>query len=1077
MRRRTALLAALAMIAATLAAGGPLAAQTADTSPPSGFTLREPGDRIGGRARDFHLRSPDSRVEVFIQLDDPSVSEFTVRRGGATPAEQREQGDRIQAQHLLISADLSGLIIEERSRFTVAANGIKAVVRAGDVPAIRATSGVKSVSEVALHYPTNETSVPWIGSDVVQAAGYTGDGVTIAVIDTGIDYTHAALGGSGDQSDYDAAYALRNTQNPSDLTSWFPNARVIGGWDFAGELYDASDDDLSTPAPDANPIDFHGHGTHVAGSAAGNDPGGPSAVGTAPDAQVYALKVFGDVVGSTSLVAEAIEWALDPDGDSATDDAVDVINMSLGSDFGKPDDVSAIAAQNAAELGVVVVVASGNAGSVPYVTGAPAVAPGTLSVAASHDDGVIASAIAVLEPASIADEYEAQPGDFGDLSMPVVGDLVSSVPVNACADADSGLITNGAAIAGNIALIARGTCTFSSKIRAARDAGAVGVLVTNNVSGEPIAMGQDGQPDQPDLPAMMISLSDGNTIRAVMDADTVVVELSDAVVIPKPELADTMAPFTSRGPGWGSSFKPEVSAPGVAILSAGVGLGDGARLSSGTSMATPHVAGIAAQLIEKYPDLSSDAIKSLIMNSARGALPEDAVDVPLQGNGVVQADVAVLDLRGYTTPAAMSFGRINPASMTQSVESFDITRLDGAGDATYDVLFVANQIHAGVQFVVTGPTVTTSSGSATVDVTISVNPAAMTADNGLFSQREADGWVVLTNQSDPDDVLVVGVLAVVDPASQVSVTGGAEEVDVTNPGPAGGFADGFTQILGPADAAGTLEGLGYRTADGGGYTYVEFGLALTEAWASPSRHEFQLWIDTDEDGQDDYVLVMADLAWFQGLVDPNGLLATALFDLNLGGGILLYLGITDLNDRVAIMPAELDDLFGFLEPGDTGFDVTVVIWDGSTVAGISDTVSVDVGDEISPDSWLAFAVDAGVMGTVPVSGAGPMLWLFQNNPVATQVAFVEVEEDTPPPPPPPPSSSSSTTTAGVPGRSAGSPLLLGGCVAGRTGHHSWVQPAGERPVLSRRLRESGPDGRVPQPGARTAGHRRGLLRR
>src|SRR5690606_30627403 len=199
----------------------------------------------------------------------------------------------------------------------------------------------------------------------------------------------------------------------------FPTAKVVGGFDFAGPDYDASDPGLDTPSPDGDPLDVHGHGTHVAATAAGL-PAGDVGEGMAPGAVLYAFKVFGDVAGSTDLVSDAIERALDPNNNLSMDDAVDVINMSLGAPYEDPNDPSAISAQNAAEAGVVVVASAGNEGAAPYVTGSPAVAPDVISVAASVDDGAEVLAIDVVLPDG-PQQMEAQPGDFGPLSPPTEG--------------------------------------------------------------------------------------------------------------------------------------------------------------------------------------------------------------------------------------------------------------------------------------------------------------------------------------------------------------------------------------------------------------------------------------------------------------------------------------------------------------------------------------------------------------------------------------------------------------------------------------------------------------------------------
>lgn len=997
MRNPMALVAVLAMVLTTLATA-PVAAQSDGE-----LTPRSAPERVSGSVSADVVSDPDEIVDVFIQLDEPSVAEFRAATG-ANPAEQRAQGRRVLAQQDALRALLDDLIVEEHSSLAVGANGLRVSVRSGDIPAIGALEGVETVGPVAKHRPLHETSIPAIGADQAQAAGWTGDGTVIAVIDTGIDYTHAALGGSGNVSDYD-------DNDPGVLgEGLFPTAKVIGGRDFAGPVYDAGSDDpsVATPQPDPDPIDVNGHGTHVAGSAAGADISGDVEEGVAPDAELLAVKVFGDVAGSTELTSDGIEFSLDPDNDLDMEDAADVINMSLGSDFGHPDDPSAIASQNAVDNGVVVVVASGNAGPVPYVTGSPSVAPGAISVAASIDSGVTVLGVEVNSPPSIAGQYEAQPGDFGPLDPPTTADLaIAETPETpmdnglreACEPIDNDLT-------GLIAIVSRGTCSFSLKILNAQNAGAVGALVVNNVEGPPIGMAHDPTFEQATIPAVMVSLTDGTLIAQTAQSETVNMTLSDDVQIPKPELADTMAGFTSRGPGQGSTFKPEVSAPGFSIHSADVGTGTGGTLNSGTSMATPHVAGVAAQLIEKYPALDPSAIKSLILNSARGALTDPAggvVPLASQGTGVVQADRAALDVGGYTTPAAISFGRYESTEVETDTRTIDVTRLDGAGEATYDVEIVPNQEVTGVTWSLSSGTVTTTSGDASVDVSVEVDPTIMTPDDGAFSQREADGWVKLTNTADEADTMVVGLMAVVDPASTVDAVGGEGVLTLDNGGPSAGLADGYTLI--GDQGSGSFAGLGFRTQtvdpDGGEpFTYIEFGLALSRPWASLSSSEVDVFIDTDQDGADDYALVAADLGFLTGSPDPAGQVATALFDLETGTGALLYFAVADNNDQVAILPADATGDFGFLDEGDTEFDVTAVFFDQIGVAGVSETFSVDLSDQITDTGGLSAVVEAGGSTEVEVSGEGEMLWLYQNNPVPTQFSITEVTQAEPPAEPP-----------------------------------------------------------------------------
>jgi minor extracellular serine protease Vpr len=472
----------------------------------------------------------------------------------------------------------------------------------------------------------------------------------------------------------------------------------------------------------------------------------------------------------------------------------------------------------------------------------------------------------------------------------VTADLVVTDPGDACGGVDSDM-------SGHIALIERGLCSFSEKIRSVQHAGAIGALVYNNEDGPPIVMGQDGTPDQPSLPAMMIGKSDGLAILAAVEVGTVEVTLSKDTTILKPELEDNMAEFTSRGPGFGNVFKPDLSAPGFSIAAADVGSGDGLAQLSGTSMAAPHIAGAAALLLDEDDSLTPEQVKALLMNSATPANVNDGQDpvfepgrVPIarQGTGVAHVDTAVLDLGAYATPGGVVF-RLNPAEEASESATIEITRLEEEGtdeDATYDVALVPNQELPGVTWEASATEVTTSGGKGSIDVTVTVDPNAMDPDDGSFSQSESDGWLELTNQDDGNDKLVVGLVAVADPASQVTAAGGEDMVRVGNAGPADGFADGFTHVGG---GDGSLAAVGYRTGsavddpDVGIYDTIDFGLALGAPWSSPGALQVNILIDVDEDGTDDYAVVAADSGLLTG-GDPLGVVGTALFDLIDGAG-------------------------------------------------------------------------------------------------------------------------------------------------------------------------------------------------
>jgi subtilisin family serine protease len=226
------------------------------------------------------------------------------------------------------------------ARFSKSLAAVVISVDASRVPAIAALAGVKSVRALHDYQLDLSETVPYIGALAVQNAGVNGAGVRVAVLDTGVDYTHKSFGGLGTAAAYQAAYGTSVTDPRTTTTDGlFPTAKVIGGFDFLGEEWPGK-----PLRPDPDPIDCGpfviappcdgGHGTHVADIIAGND--GASHKGVAPGASLYAVKVCSSVSLSCSGLGllQGLEFSLDPNGDGDITDAVDVINMSLGSSHG-----------------------------------------------------------------------------------------------------------------------------------------------------------------------------------------------------------------------------------------------------------------------------------------------------------------------------------------------------------------------------------------------------------------------------------------------------------------------------------------------------------------------------------------------------------------------------------------------------------------------------------------------------------------------------------------------------------------------------------------------------------------------
>lgn len=282
-------------------------------------------------------------------------------------------------------------------------NGVAVLANAEQRAALARLPGVKAVHPLIAKEPSNGTSIPFLdvpalwqdAAGLGVPGGLHGEGIRIAIADTGIDYLHRDFGGPG------AGYGENDRTRIGDVRG-YPGPRVVGGYDFAGDDYSASaSGDRSVPQPDPDPMDCYGHGTHVAGTAAGS---GVTATrttytgpydasidysnlyigpGVAPHASLYALKIFG-CDGSTNLTDLALEWAVDPNQDGDFGDHVDVINLSLGSPYGSEYDTSVAAANNAALVGVIVVASAGNNGDIQLITSAPASADRAISVAATQ---------------------------------------------------------------------------------------------------------------------------------------------------------------------------------------------------------------------------------------------------------------------------------------------------------------------------------------------------------------------------------------------------------------------------------------------------------------------------------------------------------------------------------------------------------------------------------------------------------------------------------------------------------------------------------------------------------------------
>ncbi|QKE73380.1 S8 family serine peptidase [Arthrobacter citreus] len=444
----------------------------------------------------------------------------------------------------------------------------------------------KEADEMQTSTPTKvDDSLPQIGADKLHEENITGKGVKVGVIDTGIDYNHPDLKGI-----FKGGYDF--VDNDSD-----PMETTYKDWKASGK-----------PETDTTGNSYYTfHGTHVSGSiGAQKTNNSPSAVmGVAPDVDLYVYRVLGPYGSGTN---DAVIAGID----KAVKDGMDVINLSLGSSVNDPLNPTSIAINNAMLAGTVACVAAGNAGPDEKTLGAPGAAALAITVGASD--------VSLTIPT-----YNASAGDQKFTSMQLLAenytDKLEELQNTTLPIVDVGLgaksdYTNKD-VAGKVALIQRGTYTLDEKVQNAKAAGAKAAILYNNVDGNIDVYIGEG-PNY--IPTFRISKADGELLKGQKE---IKFETLGSV---KSE-GDHLADFSSRGPAEGTDdIKPDVVGPGVAIFSTlpeymndkqdGTNYDMAYGRLSGTSMATPHVAGAAALILQAHPDYTPFEVKEALMNTA-----------------------------------------------------------------------------------------------------------------------------------------------------------------------------------------------------------------------------------------------------------------------------------------------------------------------------------------------------------------------------------------------------------------------------------------------------------------------------
>lgn len=780
----------LLAVACALAAAGAVQAQNSLSS----LMVQGRGPAQMATADDSKL---SGQVRVIVHFNEPSVVESRAMTGQRLTAQAR--GEMQQASRSLQAAKAPRLTairslggqVQNTLEFSV--NAAVVDIDAGQIAALRRVPGVKMVEPAGIYRMSQSVpTVPQlIGTLPVNVAGNGGQGVAIAVLDSGVDYTHASFDGPGTRAYYLGAVAGAGPTTIGDTPNVFPSGpRVKGGYDWLGETWPNG-----PVAPDPDPIDnkqastdFAGHGTESASAAAGSAvPAGGLQPGSAPQAMILAYRgcsrVSSACEGSALLnsVDSVVKYALglpnegqpgaqNPELPAGTRF---VLNMSLGASYGNPlTNALSEASRAAVRAGVTVVASAGNSNNIPFIVGTPSATDTVISVAASEPAGIIGGLVTIGSPLNTS--YTALLAGFGPLpSGPLTANLAFAGPNNTVGNftnlACSAVINQpnpGPAspaipeMPGAIGLADRGTCEFSEKAVNSQRAGAIATLLLNNQAGT-IAPGPGQAAPLVTTPMFSLTQADGTAIKTALaqsgslSATMQVAQLGN--VVGGVNIADLISGFSSRGPSQaGRGLKPDITAPGSTIWMADVGTGSGGNNNSGTSFSGPLTAGAAALVLSAKPSFAPWQVKAALMNTtdtdvfaSKTAAGNTLATLTRMGAGRVRADRAVatgtlaFDAQNVETPgnpyfqAAASFGPQAFAANGSVSRTITVQNLD-ASPKTYNISVAArfaDDLARGMTFSTSTSTLTVPGNSTGSFQLIGTANAAQLPTAGGFPDK------------------------------------------------------------------------------------------------------------------------------------------------------------------------------------------------------------------------------------------------------------------------------------------------------------------------------------------------------
>ncbi|MFJ7936297.1 S8 family serine peptidase [Sporosarcina sp. NPDC096371] len=608
-----------------------------------------------------------------------------------------------------------------------------------------------------------ENSIPLPGIDAIHDEGIKGDGIKVGVLDTGIDYNHP---------DLTDAYKGYRKQDGVDPTKIDPKS--VKGWDFVDNDADPMETTYDEWVNVGKPVRPDGrqyqtsHGTHVSGTIAAQTKADVDypAQGVAPGVDLYVYRVLGPYgSGYTSGIVAGI--------DKSVSDGMQVINLSLGANSNNPLSAEAIAVNNATLAGVTCVIAAGNDGNYAYTLGTPGAAALPITVGASDFAMSIPTATATVGNETFTD-FKLLGKGFNDHVETLANQTYPVVFVGLAGEDDF----KGVDLQGKVALIERGSVALVEKIVNAQKAGAVAAIMYNNVDGDFDSYLASGAGF---IPTFRMSKADGERLKAAAETDSITFTAIDSIVTE----GNKMAAFSSRGPVMSTyDIKPDVVAPGVSVYSAypefvnspeaGIDYSEAYARISGTSMASPHVAGMAALILQAHPEYKPADVKAALMNSADklngdysvyevGAGQVDVAEAVHNDMAFKVQDTTIIGdgnggfIENTYEKGALTFGTVYKKDDSANTANRTIVFENrGTQGKTFDVsveyskpidtvsAYVSDAVANNVTVTTSSASVTVAAGEAT-NVTANVNLPA-SAEMGLY-----EGYVNIVNQDNPNE--------------------------------------------------------------------------------------------------------------------------------------------------------------------------------------------------------------------------------------------------------------------------------------------------------------------------------------